>query len=44
MNGEKRIKLPSDTTLYAPALKLVTHNQTQNDNMLERISNFVEAI
>ena len=37
------MKLPSDTTLYAPALKKASENK-HTDQLMEKISNFVESI
>ena len=43
----REIKSPSDTTLYAPALKLITHRNEPNlseIDIMSKISNFVDGI
>ena len=41
----QQVKSPSDTTIYAPALKkLVGNTVNEGDHLIERISNFVEEI
>ena len=39
-----RIKSPSDTTLYAPAVRRVICDGKDESNMIEKISTFVESI
>ena len=41
--NDSRIKSPSDTTLYVPALKLVDSSQ-QGNEVIDKISHFVESI
>ena len=47
-NDSQLIKSPSDTTIYAPALRQmgqqVTGSVVNNDEIIEKISNFVEEI
>ena len=43
LNGQK-VKSPSDTTLYTPALKQGKRNQYEADRVINQISNFVEGI
>ena len=43
IHNKSLIKSPSDTTIYAPALRKIAEDQ-QSDNVLEKISNFVESI
>ena len=44
-NNKEQLKSPSDTTIYAPRLnKLEKGNFVDKDDMLEKISNFVESI
>ena len=38
------IKAPSDTTLYAPALRKMTQSEEANKNLINKISNFVEEV
>ena len=38
------IKSPSDTTIYAPALRRVAIDQEKPNEIMERISNFIEEI
>ena len=42
VRSPKNFKLPSDTTLYSPGLRKATSDQ--EDNLIEKISNFVENI
>ena len=37
-------KSPSDTTLYAPVLKMISEGKQEQDVLIDRISNFVESI
>ena len=44
-NKVNLIKSPSDTTLYAPAMKkLINDGKNDKDHIIDRISNFVEEI
>ena len=50
VNGEKSggnkrlVKSPSDTTLYAPALWQMTNQEGMNEELINKISNFVEGV
>ena len=38
------VKSPSDTTLYAPALKHTSQESRQGENLIQQISEFVDEI
>ena len=38
------MKSPSDTTIYAPALRRIEQGKSNSSELMERISNFVEEI